>query len=134
RSAASIFCRERSNPSLPLSHANYEGLALFSAISAQSATSATLAPTAVVHFIDFYAFALSAKTPLAGFIQHGANLFKHAPCGFIGHSGFALNLFCRNSATGGSHQIDGIKPRRQWSRRFVKDRVSSRVNMVTAEV
>ena len=99
RSAASIFCCERSNPSLPLCHANYEGLALFSAISAQSATATTLAPTAVVHFIDFYTFAFSAKPPFARFIEHGANLLKHAPCGLVGDASFALNLLCRNSAS-----------------------------------
>src|SRR5207302_1250776 len=35
--------------------------------------------------------------------KHLANLFEHAPRGFVGDSGFALKLFGRDAATSRSH-------------------------------
>src|SRR5271170_2821273 len=35
--------------------------------------------------------------------EQRTNLFEHAPCGFVGDGGFALNLLCGNSAAGRTH-------------------------------
>jgi len=93
-----------------------------------------LADTSEVGLIHLHArTAFPAKRP--GIIgQHRANLFEHAPRGFICHSGFALNLLGRNSAARRSHQVDRIEPSGQRRRRLVEDRASSRVNMVAALV
>jgi hypothetical protein len=42
-----------------------------------------------------------------------ANLFHHAPRGFVGHSRLALNLLRAHSDAGGSHQFDDEEPSRK---------------------
>src|SRR5437773_3547132 len=62
----------------------------------------TFTSSSVIHFIHLH------RSPLqlhVSFGQQRANLAEHSPCGFVGNSGFALNLLCRNSATSGSHQV-----------------------------
>jgi hypothetical protein len=83
-------------------------------------------------FVHLYLLTAAAKRRLVFFVQHTVNLFEHPPCGFVGHTRFALNLFCRDSAAGRGHEIDRIEPRgkRRWG--FVKDRVSGRMNVIPA--
>jgi hypothetical protein len=60
-----------------------------------------LALSAYVCFIHLNAVSLQLHVR---FGQQRANLAEHAPCGFIGNSGFALNLFRTNPAASRSHQ------------------------------
>ena len=91
--------------------------------------------TAKIHLIHFDGLLAAAKfRRVLGFIEHGANLLKHAPRGFVRNARLALDLFCGNAATGRGHKVDRIKPSRERSGRLVKDRARSRVNVVAAMI
>ena len=84
--------------------------------------------TANISFVNFNA-------PAQWFVilfEHLANLFEHAPRGFVSNSGFAFKLLRRDSATSRGHEIDRVKPRTQRRAGLVVDRVRGRVNMVAA--
>lgn len=120
---------ERSDFAATLHHSDNHNL-VFPSITASNAAS-----SANVSFVNLYSLAaLSANRFCLIFCQHGANLLEHPPRGFIGHTRLTLNLFRRDAATSGRHQIHRIEPRSQRSRGFVEDRASRRVNVVTAIV
>jgi len=120
-------------PTFALNHSDYRSLGVL--IGSRCATWVALAASPVVGLVHLYAaLAAAAKLPRIAFVQHRANLLKHAPCSFIGYARLTLNLFGRNSATGRSHQVDRIKPSAQWRGRLVKDRASGRMNMVATMV
>src|ERR1019366_6796404 len=85
-----------------------------------------------IAFVHFDSAVESANRPRTFGIQHGANLFEHAPRGFVGDSGFAFDLLGRDSTASRSHEVHGIEPRCQRSWRLVKDRIRCRVNVITA--
>jgi hypothetical protein len=61
-------------------------------------------------------------------------LTEHAPRSFIRYSGFTLNLFCRDAATSGTHQVHSLKPDAERRCAFLKDRSGQRVNVIPAMV
>ena len=66
---------------------------------------------------------LDVTVHFTGFLIHqGTNLFEHAPCCFVGHSEFPLQLFSGYPTTGARHQEHGVKPRAKRCRRFVEYR------------
>lgn len=83
--------------------------------------------------VSFVNFNLSAQW-FAFFRKHLANLFEHAPRGFVANARFAFKLFRRDTATSRGHQIDRVKPRFQRRARLVIDRVRGRVNMMAAKL
>lgn len=83
-----------------------------------------------IHFNAMAAFAAKGEA----FGHQRANLFEHAPCGFIRDSGFPLNLLCRDTATGRSHLEHCMEPSTQSRSAFLKDRSGQRVNVVAAIV
>lgn len=99
-----------------------------------AASASSFAPTSEVRFVHFDLAPKAADWILLVIGQHGSNLLEHPPCGFVGHARLALNLFRAYPASRGSHEINGIKPSREWSRRFVKDRVGGRVNVMAAVI
>ena len=66
------------------------------------------------------------------FFQHLANLFEHAPRGFVGDARLALKLFGRDAATSRGHQIDRVKPSLKRRAGLVINRVGGRVNVMPA--
>ena len=91
--------------------------------------------TAKIHFVNLYGLLAATEfRSVLGFVQHGANLLEHPPCGFVGNARFPLNLFRGYAATGLRHEVDGIKPSGERSRRLVEDRASGRVNVMAAMV
>lgn len=88
-----------------------------------------------IRLIDFYGLLAPAQLRrVLRFIQHGANLLKHAPRRLVRHARLALNLLRGDAATSRSHQVDGIEPSAERSGRFVEDRASGGVNVVAATV
>src|ERR1700686_3041980 len=69
-----------------------------------------------------------------GFGQQRANLAEHAPSGFVGDSGFALNLFGRDATTSRGHQVHGVIPKAKRSAAVLKDRPSHRRNLRSAVI
>jgi len=65
-----------------------------------------------------------------GFGQQLTNLAKDAPCGFVSHSGFALNLLRGNAATSRTHLVHRIKPDVQRSGGLLKDCARKRVEVM----
>ena len=63
-----------------------------------------------------------------------ANLAKHSPSCLIGDSKFSFKLFCRDTASGRSHQEYGIEPAFQGRRRLVEDSPCRRGYLSAAEV
>lgn len=114
-----------------LNHSHYGGPL---SVSGHGATDPTLAPSAEVGLVHLDLLILATQRAGLLGIQHGANLLKHAPCGLVGNACLTLNLLSTDSAASRGHQIDGIKPRCQWSARLVKDRISSRVNVVATVI
>src|SRR5258708_7636168 len=66
--------------------------------------------------------------------QHRADLLEHAPSCFVGNSRLALQLLRRDTATGGSHQEDRVKPRFQRRAGLVIDGVGGWVDVVAAKL
>src|SRR5205809_63236 len=65
--------------------------------------------------------------------QH-SDLPEHAPCGFVRHSSFPLNLFCRDSASSGTHQIHRLKPNAERRSALLEDGSNERVNVMSAPI
>jgi hypothetical protein len=93
-----------------------------------------LSHAAEISLVHLDALAFAAQRWGFLIVEHGANLLEHAPGCFVGNASLPLNLFCRNAATGLRHEVDGIEPSGERSRRFVEDRASSRVNVMAAMV
>src|SRR5262249_2992676 len=68
------------------------------------------------------------------FGQQRANLLKHSPSSFVGHSSFALDLLSGNAATGRSHQIHCVEPQAQRSSGFLKDGSCKWVDVIPAMI
>jgi hypothetical protein len=83
-------------------------------------------PSADVGFIHLHRRTLQLQIPVG---HQRTNLLEHAPRGFVGHRSFALDLFCGDSATGGTHLVHRMKPLLQRSARFLEDGPSQRVEM-----
>src|SRR6266496_344098 len=60
----------------------------------------TLASSSVIHLIHLHRRSLQLHV---SFGQQRANLAEHPPSSLVGHSGFTLNLFCRDSTTSRGH-------------------------------
>src|SRR5271157_1617091 len=113
---------------------NSDNGSLFS-VSLTGPTAKSASPSADIGFINFDAgAALAAKRSIPVTAQHGTNLLKHAPCGFVGHSSFPLNLLRGNSTTSRGHQIDRVEPCCERRRGLVEDGVSSRVNVMSTVI
>lgn len=56
----------------------------------------------------------------------------HAPRGFVCHARLALDLLGRNAMAGRCHQVHRKEPVRQLSAGFVKDRISTGVDLMAA--
>src|SRR5579872_803987 len=111
----------------PLDDSNHRSLLL---VAAHGSSSVPLAGSTVVHLIHFDRSAQRC----AVILEKGANLVEHAPRGFVGDASFAFDLFCRDSATCGGHQVDRMEPRLKRSRGLVEDRSSGRVNVMAAMI
>jgi len=74
----------------------------------------------------------AARKRIAIFFQHLANLFEHAPRCFVRDPGFALKLFGRDTATSRGHEIDRVKPSFKRRTGLMVNRISGRMNMMTA--
>lgn len=109
---------------LTLNGSGNDGLVFASATSLPTAASVT----ANVSLVNLYATAQRFVI----FSQHLTNLLEHAPRGFVGNARLALNLFGGDTATRRSHQIDRMEPRFQRRAGLVVNRISGRVNMMTA--
>src|SRR5208282_3781807 len=96
------------NLSLALYHAHYRSLVFIAAH--WTARAAPLAPTADVGFVHFNPAIESANRPALFIGKYGANLLKHAPSGFVGHSRLALNLFRGDTTAGSRHEVHGVEP------------------------
>jgi len=128
-----VGSNECANATLALHQSDNRSLG-FLVQSGCTALMTTLA-TAVVRLIHFYRLSASAEPrAILRFVQHGANLLKHAPCRLVRHPSLALNLFGANPASSLGHEIDGIEPSRERSRRLVEDRSRGRVNVMAATV
>jgi len=127
-----IGSHEGANAPLALNDSDYRRFS-FLVRSASAALHSLLAPE--VHFVNFYGLLASAKfRRIFGFVQHGANLLKHAPRGLVSYARLALNLFRGDAATGLGHEVDSIEPSGERSGRLVEDRASGRVNVMAATV
>jgi len=132
RRAFHVGSDDGTDAALAFNHSNDRRLG---SVASQMTTCSALAPSAKVHFVHLYSAALlSAQRRGLLVVQHCANLLEHAPCGFVGHSSLALNLFRADAATSRSHQVDRMEPSCKRSGRLVKDRVSGRVNVMAAMV
>jgi hypothetical protein len=96
--------------------------------------SLTALPTplaAVVHLIHLHRRTLQLHSV---FGEQRANLFEHAPCGLVGDASFALNLFCGDAATSGTHEVHGVEPSLEGSGALLKDGPGQRIDMVSARL
>ena len=118
------------NSSFAFDNADHGSLGL---VASHRSASSALAPSAHVRFVNLNRFSSTADR-LSTIFQHGANLLKHTPRGFIRDARFPLNLLCRNSAARLCHEVDRVEPSRKRRRRFVEDRSSSWVNVMTTAV
>ena len=98
-------------------------------VSAHRAASPVLPHAAIIGFVHLDRRTLQFQIAVR---HEHANLFEHAPRGFVSHSGFPLNLFCGDTAASGPHEERGIKPEPQRSARLLKDGPGQRVNLTTA--
>ena len=104
-------------------------------VATHRASDRAFAPSPYVHLVHLNTGTiLPAQRRSLLIVQHRANLSEHAPRGFVGDSRLALNLFRGDTATGLRHEVDRIEPSGQRSGRFMKDRVSGRVNVMAAVV
>ena len=71
-------------------------------VAASRSASSVFALTAKIGFVNLHRWPLQLHFVLG---EQGANLLEHSPCGFVGDSGFALNLLRRDTATSGTHQV-----------------------------
>jgi len=91
-------------------------------------------------------FALSRSTNI-GFInldlarkmvkiitQQRTDLFEHTPCRLISYPCFTLDLFSRDTASSGTHQINGMKPQFQRCSRFFKYSAYRWMKMMSAVI
>src|SRR5579864_7855064 len=92
-----VGSNESNNAALTLSHA-HDGS--FLPIAAHWPSCAVFARSTVISFIHFHRFSLQLHV---SFGQQRANLAKHPPSSFVGHSSFALYLLCGDSAARGCH-------------------------------
>src|SRR5437016_882315 len=91
--------------------------------------------TAVISLIKFYWLLASTKLrAFLGFVKHRANLFEHAPRGFVGDARLPLNLLRGDAATGLRHEVDRVEPNGKRRGRLVEDSASGRVNVMAAMV
>src|ERR1035438_7836036 len=126
--AGCISCDECHNAALALYDADNAG---FLAIASRRTPANTLALAAHVSFVHLHRLSLQLHV---SFGQQRANLAKHPPSGFVGYSGFALNLLCRDAATSGSHQVHSVIPQPQRSAAVLKDRPGHRGNLIQADI
>ncbi len=84
--------------------------------------------------IGFVGFKFPVGWFAIAIVQHGSDLLEHPPCGFVGDSGFPLNLLGRDSAARRRHEVDRVEPKPERSRGLVVDRVRRWVDMVPAEI
>lgn len=84
---------------------------------------------AEVGFVHLY-----RRLKLQVFGEQRTNLLEHAPCGFVGHRSFALDLFRRNPAASRTHQVHRVEPRPQTGGRFLQDRASERIDVPAARL
>lgn len=126
-----VGCDKGANLAFALNHTDDRSLGSRVARRWPAGETALAAEICFVHF-DFAVPPTKRPRPFG--VQHGANLLEHAPCGFIGDASLAFDLLCGNSTARRCHQENGVEPRSQRRGRFVKDRVSSWVNMMAAVV
>src|SRR5437016_5768506 len=86
---------ERLNPALAFHDADHGS---FLDVASGRTASAAFPLAAHVSFIHLHALAAFAAEWPRILVQHGANLLKHPPCGFVGHPRFPFNLFSGNSS------------------------------------
>src|ERR1041385_2853679 len=134
----SRFLRVRRYPCHYTSHATVlrafhhsDNRNLVRTIGRPSAPSLSLPLSAVVHLIHLHRRTLQLH-PLFG--EQGANLTEHAPRGFVGHSGLALNLLCGDAATGGTHEVHRIEPSLERSGALLKNGASERIDVIPARL
>ena len=58
-----------------------------------------------VGFIHLHRRTLQLHVALS---QQATQLLKNAPCGFLGHASFALNLFRGDAAPSPTHEVHGV--------------------------
>ena len=75
---------------------------------------------------------LDRRLNLEFFREERANLFEHAPCGFVGDASFALDLLGGNPTTRGAHQVHRVEPCTQRCGGLFHDRSGQRVNVPAA--
>lgn len=128
--AFDIACDQSLNSTFALDDSDNRS---FHLIASHRASGATFALAAHIGFINLDAFASAAdRTVVIG--EHGANLFEHSPCSFVGYARLAFNLFRRYAATGSRHEVHRVEPGRQRSGRFVENRPSGRMNVIAAMI
>jgi hypothetical protein len=66
------------------------------------------------------------------FVEHRANLVKHAPSTFVGNTKLAFQLLGPDSASRGRHDVDRIEPEFQGRCRILKDSAAHRMFVVAA--
>src|SRR5882672_1959610 len=121
------------NSALAFDYSNYRCLGI--GIEGSRASRMAALPSANVGLVNLDRLpALTAERGCVLIIQHRANLFEHAPRGFVGDASLPLNLLCRNSAARRSHQVDRVEPNCQGRGRLVEDCVGGRVNVMTAMI
>src|SRR5579872_1143846 len=88
-------------------------------------------PTSDVNLIHLHRRSLQLHVR---FGQQRTKLLKHSPSSFVGDSGFALDLFSRNSAARRSHQVHSVIPETQRRGALLENRASHRRDLRTAVV
>src|SRR5713101_1362079 len=128
-----VIGNQSADAAFTFDHSNNRSLFL---VATHAATGTLFAATAVIHLINFYLWLTATATKFSRliFVQHGANLFKHAPCGLVSNTCLPLNLLCRDTAPSRSHEIGRVEPCGKRGGRLVEDRASGRVNVMTAIV